>query len=546
MNTQRLIADAGLPEPLTDVVLQTVQRTRLWHSEKLDVADELVGHFRDGLDAGRSADALVESFGDPKQAARLIRRAVKRKRPLAWKIWRRSWQGFGAVAGLMVVVYLYAAIRLFTGEAVIAHDYLAELTSAARAVPEEERAWPLYREAILGLPKVPHSISFRTRPGADGWDEAAAFVADHAGSLSLVRAATRRSGMGYVVGYGIDDADAVLWPEIGTDPTAGRERGLVAMLLPQLAELRSLALLLVADAWRAVTGGDGALARDNIEATLSVARHTRETPILIADLISRSQTHLALETLGAILDGNAEILSDDDLHALAHRVGAVHDGHLTIRLESEKLWFRDLVQRIYTDDGKGDGRPTAGGLRLQNTLSGLDYPPPQIHAGVLTPAASLLMASRREMTRECDRVFARLEAELEALQTPSYQLRYPLVGLVVPALSRVGVMREQSAMERDAVIVAIALELHRRRHGDWPAALEALVPELLPAVPPDRFNGQPLRYRLLDGRPLVYSVGADGDDDGGRTTVNEFGQPAADLAGIPGTNADGDLVLWPL
>jgi hypothetical protein len=335
----------------------------------------------------------------------------------------------------------------------------------------------------------------------------------------------------------------------------------VAILLPQLAELRSLALLLVADAWRAVTVGDGALARDNIEATLSVARHTRETPILIADLISRSQTHLALETLGAILDGNAEILSDDDLHALAHRVGAVHDGHLTIRLESEKLWFRDLVQRIYTDDGKGDGRPTAGGLRLQNTLSGLDYPPPQIHAGVLTPAASLLMASRREMTGECDRVFARLEAEFakplweqdidgldamaEALQTPSYQLRYPLVGLVVPALSRVGVMREQSAMERDAVLVAIALELHRRRHGDWPAALEELVPELLPAVPPDRFNGQPLRYRLLDGRPLVYSVGADGDDDGGRTTVNEFGQPAADLAGIPGTNADGDLVLWP-
>jgi hypothetical protein len=63
--------------------------------------------------------------------------------------------------------------------------------------------------------------------------------------------------------------------------------------------------------------------------------------------------------------------------------------------------------------------------------------------------------------------------------------------------------------------VALAAERYRLRHGDWPRAIAALVPDYLPAVPLDPFDGAPLRYRRTDGGAVVYSVGEDGRDDGG-------------------------------
>src|SRR5690242_10958028 len=66
---------ADLPAPAKDLVRRVVRKTRLGSLEKLDVADELIAHFRDGLDAGESIEQLARSFGDEARAAKLIRRA---------------------------------------------------------------------------------------------------------------------------------------------------------------------------------------------------------------------------------------------------------------------------------------------------------------------------------------------------------------------------------------------------------------------------------------------------------------------------------------
>ena len=57
----------------------------------------------------------------------------------------------------------------------------------------------------------------------------------------------------------------------------------------------------------------------------------------------------------------------------------------------------------------------------------------------------------------------------------------------------------------------------------------ALVPDFLPRVPLDPFSGRPLRLKRDGAGAVVYSVGRDLKDDGGR--------PAR-----PG-GADGDLVF---
>ena len=36
------------------------------------------------------------------------------------------------------------------------------------------------------------------------------------------------------------------------------------------------------------------------------------------------------------------------------------------------------------------------------------------------------------------------------------------------------------------------------------------------SVPLDPYDGKPMRLAMLDGKPVIYSVGRDGKDDGGQ------------------------------
>jgi hypothetical protein len=61
---------------------------------------------------------------------------------------------------------------------------------------------------------------------------------------------------------------------------------------------------------------------------------------------------------------------------------------------------------------------------------------------------------------------------------------------------------------------ALAAEQFRRDRGRWPNSLDEVVPDYLPAVPVDPFDGRPLRFlRLADGL-VMYALGPDAGDDG--------------------------------
>jgi len=67
-----------------------------------------------------------------------------------------------------------------------------------------------------------------------------------------------------------------------------------------------------------------------------------------------------------------------------------------------------------------------------------------------------------------------------------------------------------------AIAVAAFVERFRLARGSLPENLNELVPQFLSAVPGDPFDGQPLRYHRLGKGYVIYSVGRDGLDDGGR------------------------------
>ena len=64
--------------------------------------------------------------------------------------------------------------------------------------------------------------------------------------------------------------------------------------------------------------------------------------------------------------------------------------------------------------------------------------------------------------------------------------------------------------------LACALELYRRSNGNFPYALDDLIPRFVEKLPHDIITGEPLKYRRTDdGQFILYSVGWNEMDDGG-------------------------------
>jgi hypothetical protein len=96
--------------------------------------------------------------------------------------------------------------------------------------------------------------------------------------------------------------------------------------------------------------------------------------------------------------------------------------------------------------------------------------------------------------------------------------------MLFPAIS--STVRKSAAIQVsiDLARVACALERYRLANGQYPEALDALTPQFIEQLPHDIINGQPLHYRRTDsGQFILYSVGWNGTDDGGRVVLTKTG-----------------------
>ncbi|MCA9098655.1 MAG: hypothetical protein KDA36_09720, partial [Planctomycetaceae bacterium] len=140
-----------LPLELSKLIETVVRQTRLWNREKIDVARELLNHCEDGLAAGVLPEQILTDFGDPLNAARLIRRSKIRQRSRLWHVQHRMLQGIGFLLLFAFLVYLWLLVRFLTAVPTIKRDFIGEIDLRSKAIPEEKRAWPLYREALMKI-----------------------------------------------------------------------------------------------------------------------------------------------------------------------------------------------------------------------------------------------------------------------------------------------------------------------------------------------------------------------------------------------------------
>lgn len=550
------LSASSLPPELRAIVEKVLKKSKLWRSERADVEAELAAHFRDGLESGTPSEQLARDFGDPRSAARLIRRGKYRNRPLWWRTAHRGAQAVFLAAGLAVAFTCIHVVRFYMGEPTLRFNPANEMNKEALATPENERAWPIYRQALLAGDLTPAeqeklSVATLNAPTDEQYEQVKPLLTRSKRVLELTRQAAARPALGYIAGHSTDHELALhFWKLNGkngnppqADPPVGanENREAIGILFPHLGQLRQLTRLLRADGYAAIREGDGDRFAADISALISLSKQVRKPDALISSLVGAAIATIPGDLVRDALASKPDLLSDSQLRDLAHQLAALGSAQDFISLRGERLFFDDYLQRAYTDDGDGNGRFTPEGARYARAIGNTTHGVPPLYA-----ISSMAIADRKDLHAKYHSVLDRAEAELhsrpwqldKARPRPGEQLdiessgmltglRYEAISLLLPALGKTYQVATNLEMERDAVVTAIAIEIFRRKHGKFPAELNDLVPALLPALPLDNADGQPLRYRPRSDGCTLYSLGSDGLDAGGKPASNQTDQQHA-------------------
>ena len=123
-----------------------------------------------------------------------------------------------------------------------------------------------------------------------------------------------------------------------------------------------------------------------------------------------------------------------------------------------------------------------------------------------------------EWIRLAEKPYEQSRGEIKALEAEFRSLSKlnTLTQLLLPALSAVKVKATMARARLDLARLAILASEYREDRGHYPERLEDLLGKELAAVPVDPFSGGPYRYVRRGGIRLIYSIGRNGVDDGGK------------------------------
>jgi len=318
-----------------------------------------------------------------------------------------------------------------------------------------------------------------------------------------------------------------------------KPKPLIMMQLPYLSMVQNYSRALLVDVGLAMKEGDPDRAFADVKAMLGMSRQVRSDRILISSLVSNAIVGRTTRALREVLKDDPDAWSRDQLVSLSHELLEIRRA-MGLGLEYEAKSFDDILQRMFTDDGRGNGRLTAQGSRF---LSGLlvSYDAngevmPTDPGGILGAASEPLMTlTIGDRKYQSDRYHGMIDTIRQVLRDGPESIgrvsfqeiegdgwrqgwggRYSPVDALFPAFSSAVQRVFVTQFQTDADLVMLAVEVYAREYGRYPEALETLVPQYLPAIPEDMMNpGRPLQYRLDESGYIIYSAGSDGDLDDG-------------------------------
>jgi hypothetical protein len=428
------------------------------------------------------------------------------------------WPLVGLVAAFLFakVVAGGTLVTLDSGITARAAGMKAEAVNLIRAnlppvVTDAANAASLYEPAFAALEADPIAkVQESPLTNAASIDVADAGVADllarHRETLSLVRAAA-----GHEVCRFTRD-----WTRPSLD-----------MLIPEMQSIRQAARLVQLSARHRAATGDVAGALDDVAVLHQMGQHAAAEPILISGLVGLAIDTMALDTLAQVLPrltpSNRGRLDDPAIRDLVHMVpsfkrhffGEEAFGSMLFASFCDRASSADSLDLLASVGSSGLSSGVPGSLNAPfRPVTAMMYRvfllPEDVHAyrSTLRAYQQLLAVPKpySEQSREAKAIEDRLSDRRRGIVT----------SLLAPALSSCIRQTVKSQALHRAAAVAVAATRYRIENGSLPKSLDDLVPTFLPVEPADPFAvGGALRLEQTDDALLIYSIGPDGEDDGG-------------------------------
>lgn len=513
----------------------------------------------------------------------------------------------GLGVGVFVSAYLLLSAYFYLGKPNPNVDYVVQLNRSIADVDETDKAWPIYRplwtkygfgEGAGGLTleeiyydDPDDDADFRLiRPTDPGWPIAVKTLAACEDLLDGFRRGAKLPYLGLELKADPTDFSeedfAALWPN-NDKRNFARETHLffqnktldelmrgsaISVMLPHVQIFRKAARMFAVDTRIAVQQGDPKRATDDLKTIFGLAHQAAEGDVLVCSLVGIAVAGIGFDQLEEVIAQHPDFFSPEQLAELQSHIQqiSVRDW---VHFEGERAMLHDMIQRTYTDDGHGDGRMTPDGVLLmaeltngwQGTQDSGEFGLESILMAtrqISAPASLFLCASRKDMAEKGDELIDRVIADYDrpywdpdrpccdqflndALEENS--IKYPLLSLLFPATQQIRNAMDRTIGRQEAVIAALAIHRYRLKYGKWPQDYADVSPEFVGEFPIDQVNGALVNFKTDETGLLIYSVGNDRDDDGGKDLVFE-GQTlprSPFIFGPQRDEPDGDWIIWP-
>jgi hypothetical protein len=281
-------------------------------------------------------------------------------------------------------------------------------------------------------------------------------------------------------------------------------------------DAREAAHLLQLDALLLTQEGDLDEALRSTHGILNAGRSVGDEPTLISALIRMAIWAVAVGSVERVLaQGEPSPAALADLQRQLEE--EEKENLMLCGTRGERAGMEHLMANLQNGSVKMADVLGGGGMRVG--LTGPDL----VDGLLVTYSSANLKSQRTALLRFMTQIVEAAKLPPEEQWQRNKQLNADvtnhglLVRMLVPAVIKVTEANQRNLALLRCDIVALAAERYRRIHGDWPPSIQALVAEgLLQRVPTDPYDGAPLRYQVRDDRLVIYSLGRDMQDNGGK------------------------------
>jgi hypothetical protein len=277
-------------------------------------------------------------------------------------------------------------------------------------------------------------------------------------------------------------------------------------LFPHMAQFRQAARLCAAQAMLSAKDSNLNQALDWLGVCYRMANHASQEPTLIGQLVAIAMLQITSRTTEAILSQAdptpqqaAALLRDAGGLDLARSFHQAMLGERTFGLD---FFDRVRLRKSSLQELLGDESLLALQAPLSRVMPGLGRPYWKLEE----------LNYLSHMSRAIERSQQPWRATRGEPEEAPVRLGSIMARILMPTLSRASAKRDQALAEMSLLRQALDLKLYRRAHGAYPAALAGTG---LPAQE-DVFAGKALHYRRQGQGFIVWSVGPNLKDDGGK------------------------------